>query len=557
MTELTNAEVLAEAKQLLRDLCKMRGDPGAREWIMSIPARPNDPDLIFAQLIERFEANLGPVSASPQPTFPQPCELCGKEIAERDDTQYHGLGECVPICPTCFGSGIEPEKIDCPDCDGKGKTPTGSAQVPWKLCPKCKTTGKITKPFFAPAPAQEPHCGYWLSEGRLEELVGGASPGEQPPRISPEYLKKCVAVGTCKCVDKCQFDPSEPSAPKVEPDFNPSFTEAQLLKIRRELVGACTSWRMLTETDARNLLFWIDRQLGKETPESEWPTQATEAASAPRPLSDIRDRYESSMSETAFTDAICAAYDLGRAIAAAPSVAGTQPTHTERFSLGFVLGQTNAYLEQVIAGAKLAAQIGCSADHMADVVATIEQEQCFSIVEHRTTDRVGIWMFKHSFVRELIEALKQDATPPTAAEVWAMGKLFGYSDAEIGRYLHAHGLITGEAVNGKHKEASHQSAASAACANENAECREAQQGSTGSRQTTPEREKDTSETLTGAAQGTPQVEEIAREIVKAFANRYGNVGVGHVDIDLVSAILRPHLVGAPAQPGPEQGEGRK
>jgi hypothetical protein len=51
--------------------------------------------------------------------------------------------------------------------------------------------------------------------------------------------------------------------------------------------------------------------------------------------------------------------------------------------------------------------------------------------------------------------------------------------------------------------------------------------------------------LHGAAQGTPQVEEIAREIVKAFANRYGNVGVGHVDIDMVSAILRSHLVGAP------------
>lgn len=44
-----------------------------------------------------------------------------------------------------------------------------------------------------------------------------------------------------------------------------------------------------------------------------------------KPLTAIRERYESSMSETAFTDAICAAYDLGRLNAAATSGEPPQP----------------------------------------------------------------------------------------------------------------------------------------------------------------------------------------------------------------------------------------
>ena len=49
--------------------------------------------------------------------------------------------------------------------------------------------------------------------------------------------------------------------------------------------------------------------------------------------------------------------------------------------------------------------------------------------------------YRLPFVRTLIEQISKDATPPTAAGVWAMGKLFSYSDSEIGAYLESHRLI--------------------------------------------------------------------------------------------------------------------
>ena len=110
------------------------------------------------------------------------------------------------------------------------------------------------------------------------------------------------------------------------------------------------------------------------------------------------------------------------------------------FSLGFVMGQTSAYIEQVLAGAKLAAQIGCSKEHVQEVINAAGRDGCRCIVEDREYGRVAVWIFRSPFVRALIEEFSRNATPPTAAGVWAMGKLFGYSDDAVGDYLQQHNL---------------------------------------------------------------------------------------------------------------------
>jgi hypothetical protein len=112
------------------------------------------------------------------------------------------------------------------------------------------------------------------------------------------------------------------------------------------------------------------------------------------------------------------------------------------FSLGFVLGQTTTYLEQVNAGAKPAAQIGCAARHLPAVRELVEKEGCRIIVDDRRGEgRLGIWIFKDAFVETIIAQMSHEkATPPNALEVWCMGKLFGYSDSAIGAYLQSHGL---------------------------------------------------------------------------------------------------------------------
>ena len=112
------------------------------------------------------------------------------------------------------------------------------------------------------------------------------------------------------------------------------------------------------------------------------------------------------------------------------------------FALGFVLGQATAYIEQIRAGAKLAAQIGCAVEHVRPVVEAAERDGCYTIVEYRGVGRSGVWIFRSDFVRSVIEEFGKNATPPTAAGGWAMGKLFGYSDCAIGEYLQLHKLVT-------------------------------------------------------------------------------------------------------------------
>ena len=111
------------------------------------------------------------------------------------------------------------------------------------------------------------------------------------------------------------------------------------------------------------------------------------------------------------------------------------------FIRGFVTGQASAYIEQVVAGAKLAAQIGCSKEHVQEIVALAARDNCEAVVEDRPHHRAAIWIFRAPFVRAIIQEFSQNATPPTAAGVWAMGKLFGYSDSAIDGYLREHGLI--------------------------------------------------------------------------------------------------------------------
>lgn len=43
----------AAARAMVRALCTPRGEAGAREWVMSIPARPDhDPDLVIAAALD-------------------------------------------------------------------------------------------------------------------------------------------------------------------------------------------------------------------------------------------------------------------------------------------------------------------------------------------------------------------------------------------------------------------------------------------------------------------------------------------------------------------------
>jgi hypothetical protein len=44
--------------------------------------------------------------------YPFPCALCGKDVMSIEDRDWHGLGNCVGICPSCVGSGSDEKRQD-------------------------------------------------------------------------------------------------------------------------------------------------------------------------------------------------------------------------------------------------------------------------------------------------------------------------------------------------------------------------------------------------------------------------------------------------------------
>jgi len=106
----------------------------------------------------------------------------------------------------------------------------------------------------------------------------------------------------------------------------------------------------------------------------------------------------------------------------------------------FVLGQVATYCEQVAAGSKLAAEVGCSAELTEEVCGAIAAEDLLHAVRDRGDERVVIYIYKYPFVKELIDWIL--AQQQSKAAIWAAGKLFGYSDAEIARFLEQHALGT-------------------------------------------------------------------------------------------------------------------
>jgi hypothetical protein len=108
----------------------------------------------------------------------------------------------------------------------------------------------------------------------------------------------------------------------------------------------------------------------------------------------------------------------------------------EAFGKGLLLGQIMTHCEHVLAGGKLAAQIGCNRSHVEIAVDAIAKEGCSYIVEEIPDhpERRAVWIYKHSIAALLIGELS-NKNAPSAADVVITGKLFGYADHEIENYV--------------------------------------------------------------------------------------------------------------------------
>ena len=108
-------------------------------------------------------------------------------------------------------------------------------------------------------------------------------------------------------------------------------------------------------------------------------------------------------------------------------------THHQTFESGFISGQVVAYCEQVRNGGKLAAQINCDMKYARMIEEIAVQEECRCLIESLVPGRISLWIYKHDFVAGLISFFQ--SVPLSEAGIWSMGKMFGYSDDQIARFI--------------------------------------------------------------------------------------------------------------------------
>lgn len=108
-----------------------------------------------------------------------------------------------------------------------------------------------------------------------------------------------------------------------------------------------------------------------------------------------------------------------------------------------ILGQIGIYCEEVNKGTKLCAQMTILNDFLPILIVSIKQEKCKAIILDEGAEYKNIFIYKYDFVEKLIKGvIERSKKPhPDVFEVWATGKLFGYSDYEISKYLKKHGYL--------------------------------------------------------------------------------------------------------------------
>ncbi len=110
-----------------------------------------------------------------------------------------------------------------------------------------------------------------------------------------------------------------------------------------------------------------------------------------------------------------------------------------------LLGIISSLCEQINTGTKLVAEIGIDKTYLAYAKKIIQDENCKTLFKIRPYKRAVLWIYKYNFVAVLIKELyfnkKNSNYKPSVSDIWISGKLFGYSDFEIGKYLKEHGYI--------------------------------------------------------------------------------------------------------------------
>lgn len=106
---------------------------------------------------------------------------------------------------------------------------------------------------------------------------------------------------------------------------------------------------------------------------------------------------------------------------------------TEAYLEGFLAGQVIAYCEQVRTGSRLAGQIDCDERYAVTLADLAQREDCLTKIQTTCQGRVSLWVYKQELAVRIIDYLQ--SAPQSEVGVWGMGKLLGYADCEIVRFV--------------------------------------------------------------------------------------------------------------------------
>ena len=125
------------------------------------------------------------------------------------------------------------------------------------------------------------------------------------------------------------------------------------------------------------------------------------------------------------------------------SLARLRKPQLDPFQKGYLIGKAEVYCEQVRTGAKLVGAFGFDRRYIRLVRRTVRMEGCKLIIDQTySKDRATAYVYKYAFVKLLMKTqFRQSGEPVAGFAIWASGKLFGYSDFEIARYLEEQGYV--------------------------------------------------------------------------------------------------------------------
>ncbi len=124
--------------------------------------------------------------------------------------------------------------------------------------------------------------------------------------------------------------------------------------------------------------------------------------------------------------------------------------YTKAFIQGDLSGAVGVYCEQVATGSKLVGAVSITRNQIRTVKETVKSQQCrvifdFPFSNKNYKNHGTAYIYKHKYVLLLMKKFwfdrKRQKTPPTISGIWVTGKMFGYSDFEIAKYLNKHGYI--------------------------------------------------------------------------------------------------------------------